>query len=98
MEGTMVSQDGVSKDFRRQLEGYGLTTAEIFYWLPDHPLLLQTYVWQDYDLWPHFPTLKKFLKFWQAELEGPLFAVTVAHSKLVKPAEIRAASGEFGLH
>ena len=36
-----------SKDFRRQLEGYGLTTAQILYRLPDHPSLLQTYVWQD---------------------------------------------------
>ncbi|TMJ68454.1 MAG: Usg family protein, partial [Alphaproteobacteria bacterium] len=26
-----------SKDFRRQLEGYGLTTAQILYRLPDHP-------------------------------------------------------------
>ena len=38
----------VSRDFRRQLEGYGLTTANILYRRPDHPWLLQTYVWQDY--------------------------------------------------
>ena len=42
MEGTMVSQD-----FRKQLEGYGLTTANILYRRPDHPWLLQTFVWQD---------------------------------------------------
>ena len=34
-ESTMVSQD-----FRRQLEGYGLTTANILYRRPDHPWLL----------------------------------------------------------
>jgi len=34
-------------DFRRQLEGYGLTTAHILYRRPDHPWLLQTYIWQD---------------------------------------------------
>ena len=34
-----------SRDFRRQLDGYGLTTAQILYRLPDHPSLLQTYVW-----------------------------------------------------
>ncbi len=34
-----------SKDFRRQVEGYGLTTAEILYRRPDHPWLLQAYVW-----------------------------------------------------
>ena len=26
----------VSEDFKRQLEGYGLTTARILYRLPDH--------------------------------------------------------------
>lgn len=34
-----------------QLDGYGLTTAEIHYYRPDHPPLLQLFVWQDYDLW-----------------------------------------------
>ena len=37
----------VSEDFRRQLDGYGLTTAQILYRRPDHPWLLQSYVWQD---------------------------------------------------
>jgi uncharacterized protein Usg len=87
-----------SKDFRRQLEGYGLTTAQILYRLPDHPSLLQTYVWQDYDLCPRFPVLNRFLTFWLEKLEGPLYSVTVAHSRLIKPAELRAIDGEFRLH
>jgi uncharacterized protein Usg len=88
----------VSKDFRRQLEGYGLTTARIFYRRPDHLWLLQTYVWQDYDLFPNFPTLQKFLDFWQTSLDGPVHSVMVAHSKLIKPAELRSIDGEFRLH
>ncbi len=88
----------VCEDFRLQLEGYGLTTANILYRRPDHPWLLQTYVWQDYDLHPVFPALKKFLNFWQEKLEGPLHSVTVAHSRLIKPAELRAVAGEFRLH
>jgi uncharacterized protein Usg len=87
MEGTMVSQD-----FRRQLEGYGLTTANILYRRPDHLWLLQ------YDLCPIFPALNKFLSFWLETLEGPLHSVTVAHARLIKPAEIRAIDGEFRLH
>jgi len=55
---------------------------------PDRHWLLQTYIWQDYDLFPNFPALKDFLAFWETKLEGPLFAVTVAHSKLIKPAEL----------
>ena len=88
----------VSKDFRRQLEGYGLTTARIFYRRPDHLWLLQTYVWQDYDLFPNFPTLQKFLNFWQKSLDGPVHSVMVAHSRLIKPAELRSVDGEFRLH
>ncbi|MGD9844600.1 MAG: usg protein [Variibacter sp.] len=84
--------------FRRQLDGYGLTTAKILYRLPDHPILLQTYIWQDYDLFPEFPTLQKFLDFWRRRLEGPLHSVTVAHSRLIAPAEIRAIGTEFRLH
>ena len=87
-----------SGDFKRQLQGYGLTTAQILYRLPDHPSLLQTYVWQDYDLCPKFPALNRFLTFWLETLEGPLHSVTVAHSRLIRPAEIRAVNGEFGLH
>jgi len=87
-----------SDDFRRQLNGYGLTTAHIFYRRPDHPWLLQSYVWQDYDLCPKFPELQRFLAFWQQKLEGPLHSVTVAHSRLIKPAELRSIDGEFQLN
>lgn len=88
----------VSKDFIRQLEGYGLTTASILYRMPDHPHLLQTYIWQEYDLAPRFPVLLDFLDFWQRELAGPLHSVTVSHAGLIRPAEYRAVDGEFSLH
>ena len=82
----MVSQDLVSDDFRKQVAGFGLTTAHILYRRPDHQWLLQSYVWQAYDLFPQFPELQRFLAFWQEKLEGPLHSVQVAHSKLIKPA------------
>jgi uncharacterized protein Usg len=96
-EGMMASR-GTAEDFRRQLQGYGLTTANILYRRPDHPWLLQSYVWQDYDLCPAFPVLNKFLNFWLETLEGPLHSVTVAHARLIRPAEIRAVDGEFRLN
>jgi uncharacterized protein Usg len=83
---------------RRQLEGYGLTTANILYRLPDHPSILQTYIWQEFDLSPEFPELRRFLKFWTTRLEGILHSVTVAHTGLIKPAQINTVSGEFMLH
>ena len=42
-----------TQDFQKQVEGYGLTTANILYRRPDHPWLLQSYVWQNYDLSTH---------------------------------------------
>jgi uncharacterized protein Usg len=88
----------VSEDFIRQLQGYGLTTAKILYGMPDHPRVLQTFVWQQYDLAPSFPVLTKFLAFWRRELEGPLHSVEVAHAGLIRPAEFRAVNGELALH
>jgi uncharacterized protein Usg len=87
-----------SRDFIRQLAGYGLTTATILYRMPDHPGLLQTYIWQQYDLAPRFPVLLDFLDFWKRELDGPLHSVTVAHSRLIRPAEIVNVSGVLTLH
>ena len=70
-----------TQDFQKQVEGYGLTTANILYRRPDHPWLLQSYVWQNYDLYPDFHGVRSFLGFWQKSLEGVLHSVTVAHSR-----------------
>ena len=80
-------------DFSRRLsEGFGLTTANIFYRRPDHLWLLQTFTWQEYDLFPDFPELNRFLDFWKREIDGPLHSVQVSHSKLMTPTEIISAS------
>lgn len=80
------------------LNGYGLTTAQILYHLPDHPHLLQTYVWQDSDLAPKFPALYRFIDFWKETLEGPLHSVVYTHRKLIAPNEWRKVDGELALH
>lgn len=71
------------------LRNYRLTTAEILYHLPDYPDLLQSFTWQDYDLAPRFPSLFKFLKFWDEKLDGAVHSVCVAHRQLILPAEWR---------
>ena len=73
-----------------QLKDYRLTTAKILYHMPDHPKLLQEFVWQELDIAPKFPVLVKFLKFWEKNIDGKLHSVFVAHSQLIKPAEFRA--------
>ena len=81
-----------------QLKNYRLTTAHILYHMPDFPKLLQEYIWQDLDLAPQFPVLKKFLRFWEGNLDGRLHSVKVAHCELIKPAEIRSVAGGLYIH
>lgn len=75
-----------------QLEGYRITTAEILYHMPDHPGLLQTFIWQDLDLAPRFPVLQKFLEFWSRQLDGKLHSVRVGATNLISPSEVRHAA------
>jgi len=81
-----------------QMKGYRLTTAEIIYRLPDHPALLQEYIWQELDIAPRYPVLNKFLEFWEAELDGPLHSVRVASCELIKPAELTVVGTSLRLH
>ncbi len=74
---------------RQQLDGYRLTTAEILYHLPDHPALLQTFIWQELDIAPRFPVLRKFLDFWERQIEGRLHSVRVATVGVISPGEWR---------
>ena len=86
------------RDFLSQLQGHSLTTAEILYRLPDQPALIQSYLWQEYDIAPAFPKLINFLNFWAENLDGPLYRIRVAHRQLVRPTEIRFLDGEFRLN
>ena len=90
----MLSKSLKSRDeaFLLQMKGYRLATAEIIYHMPDHPHLLQSFVWQQYDLAPDYPVLHRFLEFWRKNLEGAIHTVRVASIDLIKPAEIRALS------
>ena len=80
------------------LKGYGLTTAEIFYRIPDYRNVINTFVWQEYDLAPDYPKLFHFIEFWQDKIEGPLHSVRFTHRKLIAPREWRNVVGEFRLH
>lgn len=81
-----------------QMRDYRLTTAEILYHMPDHPALLQSFVWQDYDMAPSFPVLRRFLDFWAAKIEGKLHSVRVASEKLITPGDMRYHQHELQLN
>ena len=81
-----------------QMRDYRLTTAEILYHLPDHPGVLQSYVWQNLDLAPRFPELRRFLAFWQREIEGKLHSVRLASCSGIQPPRLAHMAHELTLH
>ena len=76
-------------DFEAQLRGKRLTTAEILYYLPDHPALLQSFLWQTLDEAPDFPRIQRFLAFWRTEIDAVIHSVQISSAQQVAPARVR---------
>ena len=70
---------------------FRLTTAEILYHMPDHPSILQSFVWQQIDRAPDFPRLNRFLDFWARNLDGTLHSVNVATAPVARTRGTRHA-------
>jgi uncharacterized protein Usg len=84
--------------FVRQLRGERLTTAEVLYYLPDHPVLLQRFLWQTLDLAPDYPRIHQFLDYWRLEIEAVIHSVTVTAAGLVSPARLDISREVGTLH
>ena len=84
--------------FIRRLTGERLTTTEVLYYMPDHPGVLQSFLWQTLDVAPNFPRIVRFLGFWRREIDAVIHSVRLAHSGLVAPAEWRTADIEMRLN
>ena len=87
-----------NRETELMLKGYGLTTDEFIYHMPDHPHVLQSFIWQTYDIAPKFPVLFRFIDFWKEKIEGPLHSIRYTHRKLISASEWRNVSGELVLH
>lgn len=87
-----------SRETELMLKGYGLTTAELTYHMPDYIHVLNTFIWQEYDLAPDHPRLFEFIEFWQREIDGMLHSVRFNHRKLIGPGKWRNVVGEFQIH
>ncbi len=85
-------------DFEAQLKGKRLTTAEVLYFIPDHPDLLQSFLWQTLDEAPEFPRIQKFLEFWRREIEAVIHSVQISSMQQVAPGRMRSVRWEGKLN
>ena len=81
----------MSAEFEAQLRGKRLTTAEVIYYMPDHPSLLQRFMWQTLDIAPDYPRVHQFLEFWRREIDAVIHSVNVSAVGEVRPARVRIA-------
>lgn len=80
-------------DLDQQLtENKRLTTAQIFYHMPDFAHILQEFIWQDYDIVPKYPKFRSFLEFWEHKIEGSLHSIYLAETGLITASEFKNAS------
>ena len=88
----------MSREFFEQLQGRRLTTAEIVYYMPDHPALLQEFLWQTLDEAPDFPRIRRFLDYWRREIDAVIHSVRLSHASGITPGVVRTVDASFTLN
>jgi uncharacterized protein Usg len=86
------------RELTAQLHGQRLTTAEVLYYLPDHPSLIQSFVWQTLDLAPRYPRIARFLDFWRREIDAAIHSIRVGQAGEVRAADWKSADAFFRLN
>ncbi len=81
----------IEDEMRLRLNGWRLATAEVLYYMPDHPTLLQSFVWQTLDLAPSYPRIHRFLDFWRREIDAVIHSVQLASGETLAPARVNRA-------
>jgi uncharacterized protein Usg len=89
---------GVDRDFSAQWTGRRLTTAEVLYYMPAHPALLQSFLWQTLDQGPEFPRIHQFLDFWRREIDAVIHSVSIGGVDVIRPAPLRTVRYWGDLH
>lgn len=81
-----------SSDLSLQLQGWRLTTVDVLYYIPDHPALLQSFVWQTLDLAPKYPRIHQFLDYWRREIDAVIHSVQLASGEMIAPGRVNTAT------
>jgi uncharacterized protein Usg len=60
--------------------------------------VLQSFLWQQLDLAPDFPALRRFLDYWTHNLDGKLHSVNVANAPLLTAGRFSHPTVSLQLH
>ncbi len=66
-----------------------LVTMSIIYGLPDHKSIINEFVWQLHDLVPELERVRRFLKFWDNNIDGPIKLVQITYPGIKIPRSVR---------
>ena len=58
-----------------------LITIDVFYYFPDYPLIIHEFIWQTEDQVPEIPRTRKFLKYWERNIDGQIKEVVLSGLK-----------------
>ena len=59
-----------------------LVTVNVLYYRLDYQSLLNSFVWQTNDMYPELPRVKKFLEYWEQNIEARIHEVMISHSHI----------------
>lgn len=62
------------------LKKRSLITLDIFYYIPDYPMLVNEFIWQTEDVVPGIPRVQQFLKFWKENNLAVINQILISHS------------------
>ena len=78
--------------------GHQLVTVSVLYYLPDHPSLLNEFLWQTMDLGPRYPRIGAFLDFWRREIEATIKEVMISEAAPFHARRLSSVNGLFLLN
>lgn len=83
-------------DFYQQInDNFRLTTIQIIYYLPDYRSILQEFLWQTLDKAPEYPRMHKFLRYWEENIEAPIYSAKIANVEIISPANVAYVTKEY---
>ena len=64
-----------------RIKKWTVATVQVIYFIPDHLHILNEFIWQTEDELPEYPRIKKFLDYWDKNIDGPIKGVYIYDNK-----------------